>query len=134
MARVSTQVQDDFNFFLSKLSKLKVADLEYFSSELNALITRKKVKTPELRIKELYKLIDETVLEGDTQIIFDTLAEKLSNETMTKDENRVYLKIAEQEAQLRNQRIAYMIELSQLRQIPFEQLMEELGLKPLPHV
>lgn len=133
MSKVSIQAEADFKTFLSKYSNLKVNELEHFVKELNALITRKKVNSPKHRIKELYKLIDETILDIDTQIIFDVLAEKLQAETMTEDENRVYLKIAQQDANLRNQRIAYMIELSQLRQIPFLQLKEELGLKPLPH-
>jgi len=113
---------------------MKVSELEFFAQELNALITRKRTKTPKYRIGKLYQLINETVLDADTQVIFDVLAEKLHAETMTKAENRVYLKIAEQEAHLRNQRVAYMVELAQLRQIPFTQLMNELGLKPLPHV
>ena len=50
---------------------------------------------------------------------------------MTKDENRVFLKIAAEEEQLRNKRVEYMIELSQLRGIPFQKLMNELGLKSL---
>ena len=53
---------------------------------------------------------------------------------MTKDENRVFLKIAEEKAQLRNKIVKYMIELSQLRGIPFQKLMNELGLKPLQNV
>ena len=64
---------------------------------------------------------------ADKRVIFNTLNEKLLNETMTKDENRVFLKIAEEEAQLRNKRVKYMIELSQLRGISFQKLMNELG-------
>jgi|GEM_PF-2246207 hypothetical protein len=113
---------------------MKVSELEFFAQELNALITRKRTKTPEYRIRRLYKLIAETILDADTKVIFDVLAEKLHAETMTKDGNRVYLKIAEQEENIRNQRIIYIVELAQLRQIPFTQLAEELDLKPLPHV
>ena len=90
-------------------------------------------ETTEYRIGQLYQLINETVLDIDKRVIFNTLNEKLLNETMTKDENRVFLKIAEEEAQLRNKRVEYMIELSQLRDIPFQKLMSELGLKPLHH-
>jgi hypothetical protein len=53
---------------------------------------------------------------------------------MTKDENRVFLKIAEEEAQLRNKRVEYMIKLSQLRGISLQKLMSEIGLKPLNNV
>lgn len=134
MSKVSVQVQDNVKNYLSEISKMKVSELEFFAQELNSLIVRKRSKTPEYRIRRLYQLINETVLDADTQVIFDVLAEKLHAETMTKDENRVFLKIAEQEENIRNQRIAYMVELSQLRQIPFPQLMSEMGLKPLPNV
>ena len=128
MSKVSVQVQDNVKNYLSEISKMKVSELEFFAQELNSLIVRKRSKTPEYRIRRLYQLINETVLDADTQVIFDVLAEKLHAETMTKDENRVFLKIAEQEENIRNQRIAYMVELSQLRQIPFPQLMSEMGL------
>lgn len=134
MSKLSLDAQDTVKSRLAEISTMKVAELEFFVQELNALITRKRAKTPEYRIRKLYQLINETVLDADTQVVFDVLAEKLHAETMTKDENRVYLKIAEQEENIRNQRLAYMVELSQLRQIPFPQLMKEMGLKPLPHV
>ena len=91
-------------------------------------------KTTEYRIAQLYQLINETVLDADKRVIFNILNEKLLNETMTKDENRVFLKIAEEKAQLRNKIVKYMIELSQLRGILFQKLMNELGLKPLQNV
>jgi hypothetical protein len=134
MSKLSIQAQDNVKVYLSEISEMKVSELEFFARELNALITRKRAKMPKYRISKLYRLIDETVLDADTQVIFDVLAEKLHAETMTEAENRVYLKIAEQEENIRNQRITYMVELSQLRQIPFPELMSELGLKPLPNV
>ena len=121
----------DMKTFISNASTLEVGILETMARELNALITRKKSKTTEYRIAQLYQLINETVLDIDQRVIFNTLNEKLLNETMTKEENRVFLKIAEEEAQLRNKRVKFMIELSQLRGIPFQDLMKEIGLKPL---
>ena len=79
-------------------------------------------------------MINTTILGHDKQVILNTLAEKTQNETMTDAENILYLKLAKEEAELRNQRVAYMVELSQLRNISFPQLMSELGLKPLPNV
>lgn len=134
MSKISTQAQESVKSYFTEISKMKISELEFFAQELNALITRKRTKTPEYRISKLYQLINETVLDADTQVIFNLLTEKLHAETMTEDENRVFLKIAEQEENIRNQRIAYMIELSQLRQIPFPQLMSEMGLKSLPNV
>lgn len=134
MQKVSIQVQDNVKNYLSEISKMKISELEFFAQELNSLITRKRSKSKKHRIGKLYELINETVLDENKQVLFDLLAEKLQNQTMSETENKIYLKIAEEEENLRNQRVAYMVELAQLRQIPFTQLMEELGLKPLPHV
>jgi hypothetical protein len=113
---------------------LEVRDLEVFMNKLNTLLSQKKSQPKQYRIEELNQLINETVLDIDKRIIFNTLNEKLLNETMTKDENRVFLKIAEEEAQLRNKRVEYMIKLSQLRGISLQKLMSEIGLKPLNNV
>ena len=134
MQKVSVQAQSNVKSYLDELSKMKVSELEFFAQELHSLIVRKRSKSKKYRIGKLYELINKTVLEFDKQVIFNTLAEKLYNETMTEAEREVYLKIAEEEEALRNERVAYMVELSQLREISFLELTNELGLKQLPHV
>lgn len=125
----------DMEILAAKVSNvLEVRDLEVFMNKLNTLLSQKKSLPKQYRIEELNQLINETVLDIDKRIIFNTLNEKLLNETMTKDENRVFLKIAEEEAQLRNKRVEYMIKLSQLRGISLQKLMSEIGLKPLNNV
>lgn len=131
MQKVSVQAQDNVKSYLNEISEMKISELEFFAQELHSLITRKRSKSKKYRIGKLYELINETILEADKQVIFNTLAEKLSNETMTEAEHKVYLNIAEEEENLRTQRVAYIVELSQLRQIPFSQLMTEMGLKQL---
>lgn len=115
-------------------SKLNIGDLEVLVQELNAVITRKKSKTKKYRMAQLYQLISETVLDSDTRVIFNALNEKLLDGTMTEEENRVFLKIAEQEENIRNNRIRYMIELAQLKEISLAELMTEMGFKPLANV
>lgn len=134
MQKISVQAQSNVKSYLDELSKMKVSELEFFAQELHSLIVRKRSKSKKYRIGKLYELINKTVLESDKQVIFNTLAEKLYNETMTEAEREVYLKIAEEEEALRNERVAYMVELSQLREISFLELTNELGLKQLPHV
>ena len=134
MQKVSIQVQDNVKNYLSEISKMKISELEFFAQELNSLITRKRSKSKKHRIGKLYELINETVLDENKLVLFDLLAEKLQNQTMSETENKIYLKIAEEEENLRNQRVMYMVELAQLRGISFSELAEELGLKQLPHV
>lgn len=129
MQKVSVQVQDNVKNYLSEISKMKISELEFFAQELNSLITRKRSKSKKHRIGKLYELINQTVLDENKQVLFDLLAEKLQNQTMSDAENKIYLKIAEEEENLRNQRVMYMVELAQLRGIDFGELSEELGLK-----
>ncbi|MFK7946032.1 MAG: hypothetical protein AB8G11_00465 [Saprospiraceae bacterium] len=134
MQKISVQTEDNVKSYLNEISKMKISELEFFAQELHSLIVRKRSKSKKYRIGKLYELINETVLETDKQVIFNTLAEKLANQTMTEAEHKVYLNIAEEEENIRTKRVAYMVELSQLRQVPFTELMSEIGLKQLPHV
>lgn len=131
MQKISVQTKDNVKSYLNKISKMKVSELEFFAQELNSLITRKRSKSKKHRIGKLYELINKTVLDENKQVLFDLLAEKLQNQTMTEAENKIYLKIAEEEENLRNQRVIYMVELAQLLEISFGELMEELGLKQI---
>ena len=134
MQKISIQAQDHVKSYLGEISEMKVSELEFFAQELSSLIVRKRSKSIKSRIGKLYELINETILEADKELIFNTLAEKLANETITDAERRLYLKIAAEEEAIRTQRVAYMVELAQLREIPFTQLTEELGLKQLSDV
>lgn len=134
MSKISVHIEDNIKTYISEASKMKVSELEFFVQELNALLLRKRTTSKGRRISELYQLINETVLDFDKQVILNALAEKSSAGTMTEDQNKVYQKIAQEEESIRNQRIVYMVELAQLKGIPFQELLEELGLKPLPHV
>lgn len=134
MQKISVQTEDNVKSYLNEISKMKISELEFFAQELHSLIVHKRSKSKKYRIGKLYELINETVLETDKQVIFNTLAEKLANQTMTEAEHKVYLNIAEEEENIRTKRVAYMVELSQLRQVPFTELMSEIGLKQLPHV
>lgn len=133
MPEISVKKQGNIKNYLTEISKMKVSELEFFAQELNAIIVRKRSKTKKAKIAKLYQLINETVLDKDKKVIFDLLADKFRENTISEAELNVYQNIINEEENLRNQRIKYMIELSQLREIPFTDLMVEMGLKNLPH-
>lgn len=134
MPEISVQPKIDFRLILEAASNLQLSELEVITREFNALLASKKAKSKDNRIKELYELINSSVLSDDQQEAFNLLYQKLLNDTITDDEKKRFEQLTEQEAELRNLRVAYMVELSQIRQIPFPKLMIELGLKPLPNV
>ena len=106
MQKVSIQVQDNVKSYMDEISEMKVSELEFFAQQLHSLIIRKRSKSKKYRIAKLYELINETVLELDKQLIFNTLAEKLANQTMTEAEHQVYLNISTEEENIRVKRVA----------------------------
>ena len=130
MSKVQTQAEVDTKSFIAGLTDLKVSDMEAFARELNGLIYRKKSKDKTRREKELLSLINRTVLEQAKLERYLQLSVKLEVEVISEEERLEFLKLTEEEEKLRNQRVKLLIELSQLRNIPLPQLMEEMGLNP----
>ena len=131
MSKISTQSEIDINNVVQRFSKLNVSELELLVSHFNTLIATKKAKSKNQHIKEVTKLIHQSVISNDKLIRYKELVEKLENLTMSEEEKQEFRLLTEEDEKMQNQRIAYMIELAQLRQIPFTQLMSEMGLKPL---
>lgn len=134
MSKTSTQTNIDLPTLLSGVAHLKVKELEAFAIELNGLITQKKRKTKAWRKGELLTKINHTVLSQTERKRLKVLSEKLQEGTMTKEEQREHLAIAEKEETYRAQRLAAMINLAKLKNQTLPELMIELGLTPPPHV
>ena len=62
---------------------------------------------------------------------YHNLFEKIEASSATEAEYAEFELLANQEEKLRNQRVKYMIELSQIREVSLSKVMELLGLNPL---
>ena len=82
------------------------------------------------RSRQLLYKINNTVLDAAKTEHYQVLVEKLELGTMTDAEHIELDILANQEEKLRNQRVKYMIELAQLRDVSLPQVMESLGLIP----
>jgi hypothetical protein len=65
---------------------------------------------------------------------YQELVEKLEFESITDAEHAEFMRLANHEEKLRNQRVKYLIELAQLRAVSLPQLMIDLGLKTAQNV
>jgi hypothetical protein len=128
MTKIQIQTEIDAQTFLSSVSQIPVNELEYFVRELNALITRRKETNQEYRDRALLSKINQAVLPKGQTERYVSLHLKLEAETISESEYQEFMDLVAQEELLRNERVKYMIELSQLRGVSLPQVMNSLGL------
>ena len=128
MTKFQIQSEIDTQSLLASVSQIPVNELEYFVQELNALIVRRKTTNKEYRDKALLSKINQTVLPQNKAERYVHLHLKLEAETLSESEYQEFMDLVAQEEILRNERVKYLIELSQLRAVTLPQLMNALGL------
>jgi hypothetical protein len=130
---IQIQTKIEMSQLLQGATQLTLSELESFVSELHRLIDIKKSIPKVRREKQLLARIQLTALDASKRLRYKALAEKLEFETLSEPEFAELAILTEEDDLLRNERVKYMIELAQLKQIPFVKLMEELGLKPIEY-
>ena len=128
MTKIQIQTEIDTQTFLSSVSQMPVNELEYFVRELNALITRRKENNQEYRDRALLSKINQAILPKEQTERYVSLHLKLEAETISESEYQEFMDLVAQEEELRNERVKYMIELSQLRGVTLPHVMNSLGL------
>ncbi len=129
--KIQIQSEIDTQILLNGVAQMPLNELEYFVQELNALITRKKTNNKTYRERSLLTKINQTVLPKNKIERYISLHHKLESETLTESEHSEFMDLVAQDEEQRNQRVKYMIELAQLRNITLSQLMQTLGLNPI---
>ncbi len=129
METVSIAPQTHQLIWLPNMAELPVSELEVYLIEINALIRRKQTTDKKVRERVLLDNISQTVLSKKKTQRYQELVYKLEFESITDAEHAEFMRLANQEEKLRNQRVKYLIELAQLRAVSLPQLMEDLGLK-----
>ena len=115
--------------FLPNMAELPVSELEVYLIEISALIRRKQTTDKNMRERVLLDKINQTVLSKKKIQRHQELVYKLEFESITDAEHTEFMRLANHEEKLRNQRVKYLIELAQLRAVSLPQLMIDLGLK-----
>ena len=133
MSKAQTQSVFDTKDALSKAADMGVQELEDFVRELNRVIFQKKTADNTFRQRELLRLINQTVLPQEKRLLYLQLVQKLEDDTISESEHRRFLALTEEEEALRNERVKLLIELAQLKNMPLNQLLLELGLQPVGH-
>ena len=106
---------------------MDISSLEKFSEEINRLIARKKVLTPSERELELIHNIYQP-LDKETQLRYDNLVEKNLAETLSPEEHIELLSLVKTVEQHNLEWLEALAELAHLRELPIEQVKEQLGI------
>jgi hypothetical protein len=131
--QVTSQVTIDLAEVLESVDQLDMSELETFAFQVNAALARRKAPNLSERETELLQKINQG-LPGRMYERNQELSAKLEDEELTEEEHLELLCIAELIEQSDADRMKYLVELSQIREIPLDALMKELGLYPITHV
>jgi hypothetical protein len=131
MENIQIQANNNIQNLIGGFSDMPLHDLESVISGLNALVIRKRVADKGKRDKALLLKINQTVLPEQTMERYIFLQDKMELENLAETEYQELLMLVNQEEKIRNKRFKYLLELSQLRNIPLTELMNNLGLNTL---
>ena len=118
----------DAQILMQSAAQMPVPELERFVQELNALLTRRRTTESPYRERFLLGKINTTVLGREKTERYKYLIYKHEYETISDKEHAELSLLTEEEEGIRVQRLTFLVELAQLKDIPLPKLMEELGL------
>lgn len=114
---------------LKAAAQLDASELERFISELLALRARRSISDLSREESVLLQQINKG-LPPDVQQRYDTLRNKLSEETIAPDEHQELIALNDQIEEADAERVKALTDLAQLRNISITELMDELGILP----
>ena len=134
MSKITIKSEIDAKALLAGVANLRLKELEEFMRELSGIVTRKKAKNKKYQEAALLNKHNQTILTKVKRSRYAILYEKLEADTITEAERQAFLALTKEEEKLRNERVKILIQLSQLKGVPFNQLLKDLGLKPVGDV
>ena len=133
MEKIQMPVENTTSSLLGGFSDMSLKELEYFIRELNALAIKKRLLDKGKQDKVLLRKINQAVLSEPLMERYISLQEKMEVDNLSDTEYQELLSLVDKEEKIRNKRFQYLLELSQLRNIPLTELMNNLGLNILSH-
>ena len=131
MATVQIKSDVDIDQLLEGVSQLDTAELRQFLTRASLLLAQRQDTALPSSESELLRQINQG-LPADTQHRYDELREKLRREELSSEEHKELLKLVDVVEQATADRLQHLIALSQLRQIPLDELMKQLEIRQPP--
>lgn len=129
--QLKSEITVDTNEFLGGISQLGVSEIERFLAEVGIILAR--LKAPSLPTQEstLLRKIGQG-LSGTIQKRYDILQGKLLAEEINAEEHQELLGLIDRVEKADADRLQSLIELSQLRQVSLDTVMNQLGIQQPP--
>ena len=125
--RVTSEINLDQ--LLDGMAQLETADLERLGTHISTLLAQRKAASLPQSETELLQHINQGLPE-ETQQRYHHLQAKLQAETITPAEHQELLTLIDTVEQADSDRLQHLLTLAQLRQVPRNELLAQLGLQP----
>ncbi len=127
--QITSKVDIGLDQLLNSIAELETSELEQFVGQVNALLAQRKAPTLPEREVELLETINQNLVE-EVQDRYDELQGKLQDEAITTEEHQELLEMIDVVEQATVTRLQALVELSKIRQVSLDELMNQLGIKP----
>ena len=129
--QVTSEVNIELDKVLDGVAKLDTLELEQFLSQVSILLARRKAPSLPERQAELLQEISQS-LPIAYQQRYDELTAKLQANDITSVEYQELLQLIDQIELADAERVQYLIELAQLRNLSLDELMDQLNIHHPP--
>jgi hypothetical protein len=126
---IKTDARFDIRDILSGVSKLETSELENFLQEVAHILARRKTRLLSHRETELLSQIGDSLLPDNLQKRYNLLYQSLQMENISDIELAELQNLSKQLEKNAVKRLRSMVELSHLRKVTLEEIMEQLGIK-----
>lgn len=116
---------------IQRVEKWETPDLEQLLREVSGVLMRRKMRTLPSRESELLLQINQPAFSPVLKNRYDNLYDKLSAEIITDEEHSELLALVQKQEQHNVERLRCLIELAQIRNLPLDDLMAQLGIQTL---
>ncbi len=125
-AQINPGTKAEIEGMLAGVSSLETHELELFFMEVAQVLATRKAPSLSRRESELYLKINAGY-PTDLRDEYEKLTAKKENNSITQKEQQSLVALTEQFESLDSERLEHLLELAQLRRIPLEKLLENLG-------
>lgn len=130
---LQSKIKVELNDIIQSVAQLDTPSLEEFVGQLNFLLARRKApQLPEKEAELLLKIYQW--LPPGIERQYDELTEKRHEETITPEEYETLLRLVDVVEMQQAERLKNLIELSKIRDVSLDELMEQVGLTPPSYV
>lgn len=127
--QITSAINIELDQLLDGVAQLETTDLEKFVEQVASILAQRKAARLHQSESALLKQIDQSIPDVAQQRYVE-LSAKLRDQTITPDEHQEFLALIDIVEQADADRLQHLVELSRLRQVSLNDLMNHLGIHP----